>query len=389
MRDAQSLLDQLLAFEGERLTADHVYRLLGTAHVDRVIELAKAILEHDPKEALELLGRSIDEGLQLGELLDQLIAYWRDLMVVNCAGVEIGDSSVPSRHLDLLIRQAKTVALDTILAGLDVLGTTKARLRGSNHGRVLIEMALVRMSRLDDLVSLSQLTQWLNPGDGTNSANANPASRVDDRGSRKEDRGSKIVKDQDHGIGEKRSLRSEINDAASKVITPPPSILNAPPSTGANELTEASLKQIWREVLGQLGPMMAGNLIKTEGIAISGPKTLVLRFPLRYNHERDYCQETSRVARIQDAIRKVTGQTWNIRVEGGSAESPAPHLKASQAAEPSQSNYRRQRAEAAQEPLVNRALDQLGAQIVHVDDGFGGGRPETSEQQETGNVEET
>ena len=56
----------------EQLTAEHVYRLLGTAHVDQVVALAKTILERNPKEALELLGRSLDEGLQLGELAELL-----------------------------------------------------------------------------------------------------------------------------------------------------------------------------------------------------------------------------------------------------------------------------------------------------------------------------
>src|SRR5439155_25055075 len=79
MRDAQSLLDQLLAFGGERLTIDQVHQLLGTASDDRVAELAGAALSGDPKRALELLARAADDGLQLGELLDQLIAWWRDL----------------------------------------------------------------------------------------------------------------------------------------------------------------------------------------------------------------------------------------------------------------------------------------------------------------------
>lgn len=401
MRDAQSLLDQLLAFGAEQLTADHVYRLLGTAHADRVMDLAKAILERDAKEALELLGRSVDEGLQLGELLDQLIAYWRDLMVVSCAGVEIGDISVPSRHRDTLVRQAKTAPLDSILAGLDILGGTKARLRGSNHGRVLMEMALVRLSRLDDLVSLTQLTQWLIPGDGRSAPSAPGGSKIEDRGSRKEDRklkfedpGSKI-EDRGAGIGEERPLQTEIHDAASSIVDSPLSILqprssmlDARSSISGKELTEASLGSIWQEILGQLGPMMAGNLSKAEGVAISGPKTLVLHFPLRYNHEREYCQETTRVARIQDAIRKVTGQAWNIRVEGASGEAIGQPSKAA-ATEPSPSSYRRQRAEAAEEPLVKRTMDQLGAQIVHVDDGFGANRPESLEQLETANIEET
>src|SRR5207253_11213503 len=48
MRDAQSLLDQLLAFGGDRLTADQVHQLLGTAGDDRVLELAAAVLDRNP-----------------------------------------------------------------------------------------------------------------------------------------------------------------------------------------------------------------------------------------------------------------------------------------------------------------------------------------------------
>src|SRR2546430_4635938 len=76
MRDAQSLLDQLLAFGDDRLTADQVHQLLGTAQDERVIALASAILAHDAKAALEALAAVADQGAQLGELLDQLIAYW-------------------------------------------------------------------------------------------------------------------------------------------------------------------------------------------------------------------------------------------------------------------------------------------------------------------------
>jgi DNA polymerase-3 subunit gamma/tau len=161
MRDAQSLLDQLLAFGGDHLSSEQVHKLLGTAHDDRVQALASAVLERDPKQALTLFGQAMDEGLQSGELLDQLLDYWRDLMVVHCAGSEARDLSIASRHRETLSRQAEALKLDTILAGLDILSTTKARLRTSSHGRVLLEMALVRLGRLDDLESLSQLAEWL------------------------------------------------------------------------------------------------------------------------------------------------------------------------------------------------------------------------------------
>src|SRR5262249_19450965 len=158
---AQSLLDQLLAFGGERLTADQVHALLGTAGDDRVVELAGAVLGRDARRALDLLAELAGRSLQLGELLDQLMGYWRDLMVVRCAGEEAPDLSVPARHRAGLVQQASALSLDTILAGLDVLNGARARLRTSNHGRLLVEMALVRLARLEDLVPISQLAQWV------------------------------------------------------------------------------------------------------------------------------------------------------------------------------------------------------------------------------------
>jgi DNA polymerase III subunit gamma/tau len=379
MRDAQSLLDQLLAFGEQRLTADHVYQLLGTAHINQVVELAKAILERNPKEALELLSRSLDEGLQLGELLDQLIEYWRDLMIVNCAGPEVGDVSVPSRHHDMLLQQAKAASLDTILAGLDVLGLTKARLRGSSHGRVLLEMALVRLGRLDDLVPLSQLTQALAPAStGLDTRKSKP----DERSTKKEDRGTKVEDRRpkiEHRFTEPASFNNG-NQGPDRSTS-----VELSSSKATRELTEALMPEIWQEVLGQLGPMLAGNLGKAEDAAISGPKNLVIRFPSRYNHEQEYCQSTTGLARIQDAIRQVTGQSWNVRVESVGGEAPPSKTVT---AEPAPSPYRRQRAEAGQTPLVKRALELLQAQIVHVDEGFGSVLAEPLEPPEKTSTEE-
>src|SRR5207247_6356886 len=80
MRDAQSLLDQLLAFGGDRLSIEQVHKLLGTADEDQVAALAGAVLAQHAAKALALLAAGVDRGRQIGELLDQLIDYWRDLM---------------------------------------------------------------------------------------------------------------------------------------------------------------------------------------------------------------------------------------------------------------------------------------------------------------------
>ena len=381
MRDAQSLLDQVLAFGGDpqtnRLGVEQVQRLLGMANDDRVIALATPVLEQDPRQALELLRQAVDEGLQLNELLDQLIDYWRDLMVVHCAGAEARDLSIPSRHRDTLARQAASLPLDTILAGLDILTTTKARLRSSHHGRVLLEMALVRLGRLTELVSLTQLAQFLGPAGTARPPQATPATGINPAAQLS----TTPAQPRWNATGNARP--PEAPPTQKKKVDSAPA---APAADGPKELTPATLPQVWPEVLTRVGPLLANHLEKT-GLAISGPKTLVLSFPVGYNQHLEYCREPNSVARIEEAIRKVTGQTWNIRVESVNSDTaalPAPAVEM----ENSQSRYRRQRTEAMQAPLVKRAFELLGAQFVQMDEGFGAAPAEPVQPREAADGEE-
>ena len=117
--------------------------------------------------------------------------------------------------------------------------------------------------------------------------------------------------------------------------------------------------------------MLRNELEKAELLAISGPNTLVIRFLPRYNQAREFCQEPGRVARLEELLRRLTGQSCQLRVEAVSGSPPGASPAAADDPANPPSRYRRQRAEAVQEPLLKRAIDVLGAQVVHLDDGFG------------------
>ena len=105
MRDSQSLLDQLLAFSDGDLTSEKVHSLFGTAGEDRVTELAEAILTGDSPKALSSITDFAERGLQLGELLDQLIEYWRGLMLVLSAGNDFSELPGTTAYREKLKRQ--------------------------------------------------------------------------------------------------------------------------------------------------------------------------------------------------------------------------------------------------------------------------------------------
>src|SRR5262249_29367668 len=151
MRDAESLLDQLFAFGADQITSEQVLQLLGAPPDDQIVELASAILSRDANSALTKLDEAAREATQYGELLDRLIDYWRDVMIVNC-GESSAILTISHRFHETLCKHAQSISLDTILAGLDILTTAKSRLRLSPHSRVIMEMTLVRLARLDDLM---------------------------------------------------------------------------------------------------------------------------------------------------------------------------------------------------------------------------------------------
>ncbi|HET6572752.1 MAG TPA: DNA polymerase III subunit gamma/tau [Fimbriiglobus sp.] len=332
MRDAQTLLDQLLGFSDGPLAVETVHALLGTAGDDRVAELAAAILAQDAKAAVEQTAAAADRGLQLSELLDQLIDYWRGLMLVLVAGDAARDlPGTPALH-EAIRRHAAGTTLDTILAGLDVLTATKAKLRGSPHAQVLLEVAVVRLTRMDELLSVSSLAQMI-----ANGSAALPSSTT----SPPHYPTTPSVK--------KNGLIGSNGTYQTPSIT----------GDGATDEFPA----VWEKVLQDVGPMR-GTHLRSAGLpAILGPNSLAIRFPTGYSSAYESCASESGIEVIRQVLKRTTGKEWSVRVEQVAGAVPSPAVTPPPRPE--------QRAkDLLQLPLFRKAADVLGAQLVRVDDGF-------------------
>src|SRR5262245_61736978 len=164
MRDSQSLFDQLLAFGGKTIKAADVHRLLGTAPDERLVELGAALLGRDRPRVLSLLEEGLQSGVQPGELTDQLLAYFRDLMVLACGAGDALLLSVADEQRGALQQQATAGGLQTILAAAQILAEFKNRMQGAAFSRVPRELALVPIATLDELDNLADLIGQLRPG---------------------------------------------------------------------------------------------------------------------------------------------------------------------------------------------------------------------------------
>lgn len=361
MRDAQSLLDQLLAFGGQELTVEQVHRLLGTAPADRVLALAAAVLQHDPKRAIELLDQAAEQGLQLGELLDQLIDYWRDLMAAHCAGPDARNLSVANRHKDTLVQQARAASLDAILAGLDVLASAKNRLRGSTQPLIWLQAAVVRLARLDDLLSISQLVQLLGTG-------GMPAPERGGTGEKK----PAAVAPMPMPRVEQRTTPAALPAAVTRPVAVealPVPVATAP--AGPVRLTTENLEVVWNQLLASF-PLSFRTALEKAIPAIFGPNRLAIRFPADYNVQQRHFLELGGVERLEGALLKLAQQKWSVQAELTEA---GPESRPSAAAQPAintSSASRQQREDQAlQDALVRRVKEVFRANFESVDEGFG------------------
>lgn len=164
MRDSQSLLEQLLAVAGGKITAEDVNSLLGIAPAERIISLVERLADRDAAAALAELDAALGGGADVGQLMDQLLGCYRDLMAlaVGC-GAERLLYALPAQ-IDQLNALAQRLGVQTLLAILQILDQTAARLRISMHGRTLAEMAIVRISNLEDLDELAQMIAAVRDG---------------------------------------------------------------------------------------------------------------------------------------------------------------------------------------------------------------------------------
>src|SRR5262249_40765664 len=136
-------------------------------------------------------------------------------------------------------------------------------------------------------------------------------------------------------------------------------------------LTAESLEDIWQQVLSQVGFLLASGLRKAVDLAIFGPNTLVLRFPQGYNSGDQYL-DSNRLAKVEEVLTRIVGQPCTLRTEIAEQRSKENGTVAEGAA-PSAGVAKRQRqqTEVARIPLVGKAMDVLGGQIVQMDEDFG------------------
>jgi DNA polymerase-3 subunit gamma/tau len=353
MRDSQSLLEQLLSTGTKRITAADVTTLLGLAPAARLSRLVDPLVERNAAGALAEFDAALADGAEPGQLVDQLLGYFRDVLT---QAVGCGESqllyALPGQREEIRA-VAGRLGVETLLAFSQVLDQTAARMRVSTQVRTLAEMALVRICRLQDLDDVATLIEQLKGGEPL-AAPARPQAMG---------RPAAIA-----SPAKKNEIASPVSEAPPQQPSKPPALpvdsvaaenpsRSSPPAepvasrTEANPpmaLDEQSVEPIWKQTLERL----TGSLFDSAAaanISVDSSGKLVASFSNDFF--RKECQRN--LDRIQAALAEICGRRVGVTLTTHTDPAgPAP------AARPT---AKQQQAEIATQPFVKRAMELFDA----------------------------
>ncbi len=156
LRDALSTLDQIAAFSAGHVRTEDVLMVLGAARTQSLTQVVDALAEEQTGRALSLMREVLFSGVDLIDFVDQLSEYLRDLLVTSYCEPDDELLAGAAADAETLGRQAALFSPEQIIYMVQVLREAKLRARRDTTGRLALELAIVKLSRLSDLIPLEE-----------------------------------------------------------------------------------------------------------------------------------------------------------------------------------------------------------------------------------------
>jgi len=345
MRDAQSALDQVLAFSGQTVTLDDVTTVLGLVGRDLLFDLIDAVADEDGPRAFALADRAVESGHDLKLVCRELSRVVRDIMMVMVDPARAGEGDLAEGERARLTALAGRFSREDLMRAFDLLAKCEQDIRVAAHPRYHFEMAMLKWMHLRRLVPLADLLEQLGSG-----RPALPAPAV-----------AKASPLRTPSPPERRGAPS----GAPASAAPPPSgePKGSPLRTESGGLKDALLA----EIRGGKGFFYNTVIAQAQSIEVAGDKVTFAFLP---THRALREQLEQNRAWIEAAAERVAGR--KIAVASVQVETGAPAAngaKPAETPEPPPSNGKRDlKAEAMSSAAVQAVLDVFPGEIKDVEE---------------------
>jgi DNA polymerase-3 subunit gamma/tau len=346
LRDAESMLDQLVSAGLEEADETDVAQLLGLSGPEVFFSVIDAVKARDARKALEILGSLFDRGANLDEFTDGLMEHLRNLLLIKIHPDLASLVEASSGHVKRYEEQATQFTEGDILRLINIASRASFSVRRSALPRLHLEMAIVEMSYLDSTTQLSELIEKLESLEASLSSGVERTQQTGadlsqtQRGSGKEEQASQSDRQPSAqprtsaravtGTGPSESRAAEANEATETIVKPTSAMqVEEPADTRKSgirgvEVTTESLQK-WSQVLSRITSRK-----KSLGVCLSAARfreisqgKVILGFKEDKSFEQSIVEHKVNKKILQEELAQVFKATLEVtcvRIESDSEE---------------------------------------------------------------------
>jgi len=331
LRDAESMLDQLVAFCSENISENDVLDVFGFTSKQTVVDLTGRILRGETPDAIDLLHQQSDAGKDMMRLMSDLIAYLRDLLVFK-AKPDALKEDLEADVQTSLATHADLVTTDRLLELVDQFAAAESRMKWAPNKKLHFEVAIIKAIQSLGQATLDEVIEKL--GELRDGGGARPPTPSTYR----------VATGADRGGAQSNARKTAVTDSSSNESAT--RVAETSPDT--NELWHKILEKIPAQKAFVRNSAAAAHILRIEG------RNLHLGFAPGDKAMMDILDTQANRKFLEALLHEITGKDWSVKL------SVKEELPSRQAVPPQKS-----RPESFKDdPLIQDAIGLFNAQVV-------------------------
>ncbi|MEP6686495.1 MAG: DNA polymerase III subunit gamma/tau, partial [Verrucomicrobiota bacterium] len=352
LRDAESMLDQLVAFCGDTIAEPDVLNVFGFTSEQTVTSFTDRILRGATAEAIELLHEQSEIGKDMMKLTSDLISHLRDLLVYKVKPEALAEDTSPELQKSFET-QASMIEMDRLLELIDQFAAAEARMKWAPNKKLHLEVAVIKAIQTLSQVTLNEVIENLSalrdgsaPPGAEKSASARPKSSA--------------ARAPAAGVKPTGLLFDEkpIQSNAVKIAENP------------GEQLPIDFEAAWQGVISAARtrrPLIRTWIEQAKALGVDG-RFFLIGFPPGQKSVMESLARPANREFLEALLKEGTGRDWSLKlsVKEGLVASPPPSPAEEEMALTQPAKKNDSRAEFKDDPLIREALEIFKGQIKPV-----------------------
>ena len=340
LRDAESMLDQLVAFCGDPIGEADVLKVFGFTSEQTVADLTDKIVRGATAEAIDIVHAQCEAGKDMMKLMSDLISYLRDLLVFKVKPEALADEANPELQKSLQDESA-AIETDRLLELIDQFAAAEGRMKWAPNKKLHFEVAVIKAIQTLNQVTLNEVIENLS---ALRDGKPNPSG----------------------GGSSRPAANSGVSSVATKSKTEPsakvaPRDAAKPADENVSDAKSSSdVDELWHKLSAKIPPQkrfLKSLIESTRGIGTEG-RTFLIGYPSEQKSMIETLATDNNRRFLESLLKEISGRDWNVKFteRDGLAVNPPATIAANEKTAGADDSFRN-------DPVIQEALEIFKGEI--------------------------